>query len=129
VGEVGNAWIIVSRCRLKKRLRRNLIVCAAAVHAVPCYWGKDERAKTGIAQSKPGPQPRQSLVAEASADGNAFAALGAAAVEYGGSAFGLHAGPKAVGRDPLAAVGLKCALRHGIAPESLKWINCLKSVP
>src|SRR5260370_4912525 len=55
------------------------------------------------------------VVAEAGADGNTAATLRAAAAEHGGSALGLHAGPKAVGLDALAAVGLKCALGHGSA--------------
>src|SRR5580698_6974420 len=55
------------------------------------------------------------LVAETGADGNPLAAGRAATAEHGGSALGLHAGPKAVGLDALAAVGLKCALGHGNA--------------
>ncbi len=55
------------------------------------------------------------LVAETGAYGNALAAGRAAAAEHGGSALGLHAGSKAVGLHALAAVGLKCALRHGNA--------------
>jgi len=55
------------------------------------------------------------LVAESGADGDTFAALGAAAAEDGGAALGLHAGPEAVGGDALAAIWLKCALGHGNA--------------
>jgi hypothetical protein len=62
-----------------------------------------------------GPGRGKGLVAEASADGDALAALSTAAAEHGGSALGLHAGPKAVGLDALAAVRLKRALRHGNA--------------
>ena len=70
------------------------------------------------------------LVAETSADGNPLAAGRAATAEHGGSALGLHAGPKAVGLDALAAVGLKCALGHGNALlESLVEICALTASP
>jgi hypothetical protein len=39
-------------------------------------------------------------------------ALGAAAIEDGGTSLGLHAGKKAVGLGAVAAVGLKGTLRH-----------------
>jgi hypothetical protein len=55
------------------------------------------------------------LVAEAGADCNTPAALGAAAAEYRGSALGLHAGSEAVSLDAFAAIRLKCALGHGNA--------------
>ena len=54
------------------------------------------------------------LVAEASADSDTLAADGAAAAEHGCAALGLHAGTKAVGLHALAAIGLKCALGHGM---------------
>ena len=53
------------------------------------------------------------LVAETGADGNLVTALGATAVENGGTGLGLHAGEEAVGLRAMAAVGLKGALRHG----------------
>ena len=52
------------------------------------------------------------LVAESGTDGNALAAHGAAAAENGGAALGLHASTEAVSLDALAAIRLKCALRH-----------------
>jgi len=82
-------------------------------------------AEVELAKVEQRVRPCDKLVAESGADGNALAALGAAAAEHGGSALGLHAGPKAVGLDPLAAVGLKCALRHGNALLILLW----KSAP
>jgi hypothetical protein len=53
------------------------------------------------------------LVAVTAADGNAFAACGAAAAEHGCAAFGLHAGAETVGLHAAVAVGLKCTLGHG----------------
>jgi len=52
------------------------------------------------------------LVAEASADGHALAADGAAAAENGCAGLGLHTRAEAVGFHALAAIGLKCALGH-----------------
>jgi len=52
------------------------------------------------------------LVAEACGDGDLVAALGAAAIEYGCTGLGLHAGEKAVGLGAVAAVGLEGTLRH-----------------
>jgi hypothetical protein len=53
------------------------------------------------------------LVAETGADGDLVTALGAAAVEDGGTGLGLHAGEKTVGLGAVAAVGLEGTLRHG----------------
>ena|ERR1039457_1088254 len=100
---------------------------------------KSESQKDG---SKPeGPKPRnqepkadllgspalamQKLIAETSADGNAATALGATTAEHSGSALSLHAGSEAVSLDPLAAVGLKCALGHGSALLNLCGNLCL----
>jgi len=55
------------------------------------------------------------LVAVTGADSHALAALRAAAAEHGGAALGLHTGTEAVGLHAAVAVGLKCALGHGIA--------------
>jgi hypothetical protein len=55
------------------------------------------------------------LVAVARADSNAMAALGTAARQNGSSALSLHAAAKSVGLRAAAAIGLKCALRHGSA--------------
>jgi hypothetical protein len=55
------------------------------------------------------------LVAEASAYGNALAANSAAAAQHGSAGLGLHARAEAVCFHTVAAVGLKCALRHGNA--------------
>jgi hypothetical protein len=44
-----------------------------------------------------------------------MAALGAAARQNGSSALSLHAAAKPVGLRAAAAIGLKCALRHGSA--------------
>src|SRR5437764_10152895 len=55
----------------------------------------------------------QRLVAETGADGDLVAALGATAAEHSGAGLGLHAGKKAVGLGPVAAIGLKSTLRHG----------------
>jgi len=71
--------------------------------------------RQGLSLAAASPGPPGKLVAEASADGHAFAALCATAAEHGGAALGLHAGPKAVSLNALAAVGLKCALGHGNA--------------
>jgi len=71
-----------------------------------CRFGRFARSGKPIGASW------KKLVAEASADSDALAALGATSAEDGLAAFGLHACPKAVGRDSLAAVWLKCALRH-----------------
>jgi hypothetical protein len=66
------------------------------------------------------------LVAEASAHRDALAALGAAAREHGGPALGLHTAAEAVNLRTTAAVGLKCALRHGTALLNLNlsiWLS------
>jgi hypothetical protein len=55
------------------------------------------------------------LVAKTCADSNTLAALCTAAVQYGSSATGLHAGTETVGLHALTAIGLKCALGHGYA--------------
>jgi hypothetical protein len=55
---------------------------------------------------------RYELVAETGADGDLVTALGAAAIENGGTSLGLHAGEEAVGLGAVAAVGLKGTLRH-----------------
>lgn len=55
------------------------------------------------------------LVAVARAHSDALAALRAAAGKHSGPGLGLHAASKAVNLGTTAAVGLKCALRHGTA--------------
>jgi hypothetical protein len=57
----------------------------------------------------------RSLVAEASADRNAFTADGTAAAEHGSACFGLHTRPEPVYFYTAMAVRLKCALWHGNA--------------
>ncbi len=52
------------------------------------------------------------LVAVTGADRDALAALGAAARQYGLPSFALHAGPEAMRLGAVAAIRLKCALRH-----------------
>jgi hypothetical protein len=52
------------------------------------------------------------LVAEAGADSHTLAADGATAAQHGCAALGLHPRAKAVSLNPLAAIGLKCALGH-----------------
>jgi hypothetical protein len=64
---------------------------------------------------KGGAEGVRSLVAETSADGNAFTANGTAAAEHGSACFGFHARPKSVNFYTAVAVGLKCALGHGNA--------------
>ena len=54
----------------------------------------------------------QKLVAESGADGNALAALCAAAIEYGGSALGLHARTESVLLRALTPVRLESAIGH-----------------
>ena len=99
---------MIRNCSLIKSSRRNLVEVAAASIA-----GLEKASSTA------------QLVAEASTDCDASASLRTAAAEHCGSALGLHAGPKAVGLDPLAAVGLECTLGHGNAPESLCENLCL----
>ena len=67
------------------------------------------------------------LIAVSGTDGNAFAALGAAAGKYGCPGFGLHSGQKAVGLRSMAAVRLKCALWHDAALPILLENLCLKA--
>jgi hypothetical protein len=55
---------------------------------------------------------RQGLIAESRADGDALAADGAAAAEYGCPGLGLHASAEAMGFHAFASIGLKCALGH-----------------
>jgi hypothetical protein len=50
------------------------------------------------------------LVAESGAYGDAFAANGAAAAQYGCSGLGLHACAETMGLHTTAAIGLECAL-------------------
>jgi hypothetical protein len=57
----------------------------------------------------------EGLVAEASADSDAFTPDGAAAAQHGSAALGLHARTESVSFHALAAIGLKCALGHGYA--------------
>ena len=52
------------------------------------------------------------LVAEACADGDLVATLGAPAVQHGSARLGLHAGQEPVGLGAVAAVGLEGTLRH-----------------
>jgi hypothetical protein len=52
------------------------------------------------------------LVAMTGADRDAMAALGAATRKHGGSALGLHSHTEAMRLGTVAAVRLKCALRH-----------------
>jgi hypothetical protein len=59
-----------------------------------------------------GQRGKRRLVAEASADGHALAADGAAAAQHGGSSLGLHARAETVNFHAFAAIGLKCALGH-----------------
>ena len=54
----------------------------------------------------------QQLVAESCADCDLVTTLGATAAQDGGTGLGLHAGEKAVGLGPVAAVGLEGTLRH-----------------
>ena len=56
---------------------------------------------------------RSGLVAITSADGNPLASLCATPRQHRSTAFGLHAGAEAVRLGTVAAVRLKCALRHG----------------
>ena len=55
------------------------------------------------------------LVAITGADGDALAALGAAARKDGCSALRFHTGAEAVNLRTAAAIRLKCALRHETA--------------
>jgi hypothetical protein len=55
---------------------------------------------------------RTALVAEAGADGHAFAANGAAAAEHGGAGLGLHARTETVCLHALTAIWLKGTLGH-----------------
>jgi hypothetical protein len=55
------------------------------------------------------------LVAEARANSNAFTSDGATTVENGSAGLGLHTRAEAVSLHTVAAIGLKCALGHGIA--------------
>jgi hypothetical protein len=59
-----------------------------------------------------GQNGKQRLVAEASADGDALAANCTAAAEHGCACLGLHTRAEAVSFHALAAIRLKCALRH-----------------
>jgi hypothetical protein len=73
-----------------------------------------------------GARLHESLVAMTGAYGNSFAAGGTAAAENGGAGLGLHARPEPVCLHAVAAVGLKCALRHRAAlPFPLGKILCL----
>jgi len=74
-----------------------------ALWLFPEYRSESQRKKT------------RKLVAMARADGNAMTALCAAAGQDGCTAFGLHAGAETVRLRAAAAIGLKCALRHGSA--------------
>jgi len=78
--------------------------------AVPEGVLAQTRVESGLKQDG-----RRELVAESRADGNAFAADGAATVQDGSAGLGLHPRAEAVCLDAVAAVGLKCALGHGIA--------------
>jgi hypothetical protein len=71
-------------------------------------------------RSLPAQTKRQALVAEACAHGNALAADGAAATQYGCAALGLHARAETMRLNALAAIGLKCALGHKNALLFLK---------
>jgi hypothetical protein len=59
---------------------------------------------------------RERLVAEAGGDGDLVAALGATAVEDGGSGLGGHANEEAMDLATATAVGLESALGHRIYP-------------
>jgi len=58
------------------------------------------------------PVSKGGLVAESSAHGDALAASGTAAAQHGSAGLGLHARPEPVCLHTVAAIGLKCALRH-----------------
>jgi len=77
--------------------------------------GTDEEKRPIPAPIKEGAEQRKGLVAESGTDRNAAAADGATAAENGCAGLGLHARPEAVCFHAVAAVGLKCALGHGIA--------------
>jgi hypothetical protein len=70
---------------------------------------------TIFAHAKNQRQSGKELVAISSADGDAMATLGAAAGQNSSPALGLHTHPETMGLGTVAAVGLKCALRHGSA--------------
>jgi hypothetical protein len=106
--EDGGAGLIVSCCRLK-------LLIAPQPDRICVRFSNSIEAEAAKAEVR---ERATQLVAKSSAHGNALAALRAAAAEHGGSALGLHASPKAMGLNALAAVGLKCALGHGNAPES-----------
>jgi hypothetical protein len=67
---------------------------------------RDRRCRTG----KP---PRELVFAEAWADSDFVAALGAAAAEHSSAGLGLHTGKEPVLFGAAAAVGLEGTLRHG----------------
>jgi hypothetical protein len=75
----------------------------------------EQRGNKAHSGSNDGGAGGKGLVAEAGTDRNTPAADGAAAAENGGAGLGLHARPEAVCFHAVAAVGLKCALGHGIA--------------
>lgn len=57
----------------------------------------------------------ETLVAKARADGDTATALGAAAIEDGRSALGLHACAESVDLQTATTIWLKCALGHRTA--------------
>ena len=70
-------------------------------------------------QKQPGWGTRNArLVAIAGADRDAFASLGAATGQHGGSALGLHTAAESVRLGATAPVRLKSALRHGTSNSS-----------
>ena len=87
-------------------------------------WPELRPGERRMVPAAKGPRAK-GLVAEAGADGNAFAPDGTAAAQHGGTALGLHAGAKAVCLDALAAIGLKRALGHKNALLSAKKICAL----
>lgn len=70
---------------------------------------------------KPGASHPGTLIAISGADGNPLAALGATARQHGLSGFGLHAAAETMNFGSAAAIGLKCALRHGSALLKRFW--------
>jgi len=67
-------------------------------------------AERGAFRTKP--DGREGLVAETSADSDAFAPDGAAAIQYGCAGLGLHTRTETVCLHTVVAIGLKCALGH-----------------
>jgi hypothetical protein len=66
-------------------------------------------------QEMAGAERRAGLVAESGAHGYALAADGATAAQDGSAALGLHPCAEAMCFHAVTAIGLKCALGHGIA--------------